>query len=62
MHKIAFFEKKKMKKICVPTLAKIFRPVTRNTLIFLFGLNIFCLLSSSGTTVYSKSLYTLTVY
>ena len=27
---------KKVKKICVPTLPKIFRPVTRNTL-FLFG-------------------------
>ena len=26
------------KKICVPTLPKIFRPVTRNTLLFLFGL------------------------
>ena len=26
------------KKICLPTLPKIFEPVTRNTLIFLFGL------------------------
>ena len=37
MHKIIFFLEKKIikKKICVPTLSKIFRPVT---LIFLFGL------------------------
>ena len=28
--------------ICVPTLPKIFRPVTRNTLIFLFGLSKIC--------------------
>ena len=36
MHKIMFFPEKKLKKICVPiaTLPKIFRPVTRNTLIF----------------------------
>ena len=34
MHKIIFFSRK---KICLPTLPKIFRPVTRNTLIFLFG-------------------------
>ena len=27
------------KKMCVPTLSKILRPVTRNTLIFLFGLS-----------------------
>ena len=34
------FSRKKIikKKLCVPTLPKIFRPVTRNTLIFLFGL------------------------
>ena len=32
--KLFILEKKK----CVPTLPKIFRPVTRNTLIFLFGL------------------------
>ena len=33
--KLYFFpEKKKKKKIYVPTLPKIFRPVTRNTLIF----------------------------
>ena len=39
MHKMIFFQKKKIiKKICVPTLPKIFRPVTRNTLIFLLGL------------------------
>ena len=30
MHEIIFFQK----KICEPTLPKIFRPVTRNTLIF----------------------------
>ena len=37
MHKIKkkIPEKKKIKKICVPTLPKIFRPVTRNTLIFI---------------------------
>ena len=40
MHKIIFFSRKKIiKKICVPTLPKIFRPVTRNTLFLLFGLN-----------------------
>ena len=39
MHQIIFFFQKKkiIKKICVPTLPKMFRPVTRNTLIFLFG-------------------------
>ena len=36
MHKIIFFLEK---KICVPTLPKIFRPVTQNTLISLFGLS-----------------------
>ena len=35
-----FKRKKIIKKICVPTLPKIFRPFTRNTHIFLFGLNI----------------------
>ena len=35
-----FFQKKIIKQICVPTLAKIFRPVTRKTLIVLFGLTI----------------------
>ena len=39
MHKILFFSRKKrIKKICVPTLPKIFSPVTLITLIFLFGL------------------------
>ena len=39
MHKIIFcFPEKKDKEICVPTLPEIFRPVTRNTLIFFFGL------------------------
>ena len=47
MHKIigGFFSKKKKKKkkrikrnMCEPTLLKIFRPVSRNTLIFLFDL------------------------
>ena len=33
MHKYIIFKNKK----CVPTLLKIFRSVTRNTLIFLFG-------------------------
>ena len=37
MHKIIFFSRKKKKKLCVPTLPKIFTPITRNTLIFLFG-------------------------
>ena len=38
MHKIIyFFQKIFFRKICVPTLPKIFRPVTRNTLIILFG-------------------------
>ena len=32
--------KKKKKKICVPTLPKILRPITRNTLTFSFGLAI----------------------
>ena len=31
---IFFRKKNNLKKICVPTLPKIFRPVTRNTLIF----------------------------
>ena len=36
MHNIIFFQN----KICVPTtLPKIFRPVTRKTFIFLFGLS-----------------------
>ena len=41
MHKIMFFPEKKITKkiICVPTLPKIFRPVTLNTH-FLFGLTI----------------------
>ena len=34
MHKIIYFFQEKN----VPTLPKIFRPVTRNTLLFLFGL------------------------
>ena len=36
MHKIIFFSRKKK---CVPTLPRIFRPINRNTLIFLFGLS-----------------------
>ena len=32
-----FSRKKKLKKICVPTLPKMFGPVIRNTLHFLFG-------------------------
>ena len=39
MHKIIFFQKKK----CVPTLPKIFRSVTRNTLIFYLALCRVCL-------------------
>ena len=35
-------KKKQLKKTCVPTLPKIFISVTRNTLIFLFGLNQNC--------------------
>ena len=40
MYKILFFPEKEnnQKNICVPTLPKIFRPATQNTLIFLFGL------------------------
>ena len=34
MHEINFFFQKKEIKICVPTLPKISRPDTRNTLIF----------------------------
>ena len=37
MHKILFFFPEN-KKIYVPTIPKIFRPITRNTLIFLFRL------------------------
>ena len=37
MHKNHIFSRKKEKEICVPTLRKISRPFTRNTLIFLFG-------------------------
>ena len=39
MHKIVNCLKKNNYKKCVHTLPKIFRQVTRNTLIFLFGLN-----------------------
>ena len=38
MHKIIFFPEKKCLKKCEPTPPKIFRRVTRSTLIFLFGL------------------------
>ena len=38
--KIYIFRKKNEKKTCVSTLPKIFRPVTRNTLISLFGLTV----------------------
>ena len=37
MHKIIFFQRKKL-KISLPTLPNIFRPATRNTQFFLFGL------------------------
>ena len=40
MHKKYIFRKKNEKKTRVSTLPKIFRPVTRNTLISLFGLTI----------------------
>ena len=35
MHESNFFHKKKIKEICVPTIPKIFRHVTRNTLFYL---------------------------
>ena len=39
LHKTIFCSRKKnKKKICLPTLPKIFRPVTRNTIILLFVL------------------------
>ena len=41
-----FFQKKKtIKKICVPSLPKMFRPITRNTLICVIWpyLDLFCL-------------------
>ena len=37
MHKMISFSRKQIEK-SVPTLPEIFRPFTRNTLIFLFGL------------------------
>ena len=37
-YKYFFPEKEIIKNICVPTLPKIFRPVARNTLLFLFGM------------------------
>ena len=37
LHKIIFFFSRK-KNVYLPTLPKIFRPVTQNTLIYLFGL------------------------
>ena len=37
---IFFFKEQIIKKIYVPFLPKMFRPVTRNTLIFLFGLRV----------------------
>ena len=36
MHKMIFISRKKNKKKCVPTLPKMFRPVTRNPLFVLF--------------------------
>ena len=44
MHKIIFFSRK---KICLPTLSKIFRPVTGNTHFFLFGLILICCIFQS---------------
>ena len=38
MHKFFFFQRKK-KIMCVPTLPTLFRPITRNILISLFGLS-----------------------
>ena len=38
LNNIFFSRKKNIKKLCVPTLPKIFRPVTQNTLTILFGL------------------------
>ena len=41
MHKMIHFSRiKNYKKVCVPTLPNIFRPVTQNTLFFLFGLRL----------------------
>ena len=42
MHYLFFFRKKIFKKMCVPTLPEIFRPLTRNTLNFLFGPSTIC--------------------
>ena len=39
MHKSIFFPEKKIKKICVLALTKIFRHITRNTLIFYLALS-----------------------
>ena len=50
MHKIIYFFKKK----CVPTLPKIFRAATRNTLIFLFGLRVVPIYTDSIKTSVSK--------
>ena len=41
MYKKNSRKKNAEKKICVPTLPKMFRPVTQNTHIFLFGLTAF---------------------
>ena len=60
MHKIIFFFKKKknnQKIICVPTLPKIFRPVTQNTLIFIFGLTSSCSYKNTGQSRYVKLAY-----
>ena len=39
MYKITFFPEKNNQKICVPTLPKLFRPVTQNTHIFYLALH-----------------------
>ena len=50
MHKIIFFQEKKIKTICVPTLPKMFRPVTRNTLIYLISPKV----NSTSSLVFSE--------
>ena len=39
MHKIISFPEKKCKNMCVTTLPKIFRPLTRNTYFFIWPYN-----------------------
>ena len=60
MHKIIYiFSKKNILQKCAPTLHKIFRPVTRNTLTFLFGLPV---IGKKITTKFLLNLETFSIH